>query len=269
MESPNKRKKIAIVTGASAGLGAEFAKQIEHFYFLDEIWLVARRAGPMKELAERFQKSKGVVIALDLGKESDLANLKKKIEEENPQIEILVNNAGLGKVGPFADVGLQDHLNMIDINVRSLTYLSHCCIPFMLPGAKIIQVASGIGFAPSPYFSIYAASKAFVVSFGEALNFELRPRGITVTTVCPGPVATEFFGVSVKNDYFKDKVAASEPFNSSLMVSAEAVVTQALKDSEKNKRRSVYGFPIKLFVLFAPIFPRSLLLRLLARRNTQ
>lgn len=267
MNSPNNRKKIAIITGASAGLGLEFAKQIETSYFLDEIWLVARRTAPMKELSEKFQKSRGVVISLDLSLNGDLLHLKKKIEDENPIIEVLVNNAGLGKVGPFADLGLEEQINMVDLNVRSLTFLSRIAIPFMMPGSKILQVASSIGFSPAPYFAVYAATKAFVVSLGEALSVELREKGITVTTICPGPVATEFFEVSKKNEYFRDKLAPSEPVNASLVVSAEDVVRKALVDCEKSKRISVYGFPIQLFVFFAPIFPRRLLLRLMARRN--
>lgn len=267
MNSPNNRKKIAIITGASAGLGIEFAKQIEASYFLDEIWLVARRTGPMKELAEKFQKSRGVVLPLDLCLSGDLLHLKKRIEDENPIIEVLVNNAGLGKVGPFAELGLEEQMNMVDLNVRSLTFLSRIAIPFMMPGSKILQVASSIGFSPAPFFAVYAATKAYVVSLGEALSAELKDKGIIVTTICPGPVATEFFEVSKKNEYFRDKIAPSEPVNSGLVVSAEDVVRKALIDCEKRKRISVFGFPIQLFVFFAPLLPRKLLLGLMARRN--
>jgi short-subunit dehydrogenase len=266
MNSPNNRKKIAIITGASAGLGYEFAKQIEKSFYLDEIWLVARRAAPMKELAESFQKSKGVILSLNLSSDSDLAQLKKKLDDENPQVEILVNNAGLGKVGPFLELGLEEQLEMVNLNVRSLTYLTHCCLPFMFPGAKILQVASSIGFAPAPYFAVYAATKAFVVSLSEALSFELRSRGISVTAVCPGPVATEFFEVSQRNQFLKDRVAPSEPVNRKFMATAEEVVTKALNDAEKGNRRSIFGFPMKSFVRLAPFIPRSLLLKLLSRR---
>ena len=104
----NSRKKIAIITGASSGLGIEFARQIEKGYYLDEIWLVARRPEPMKDLAEKFHKSKAVVLALDLTNQGDLAVLKKRITDENPQIEFLVNNAGYGKLGPFSELGLDE-----------------------------------------------------------------------------------------------------------------------------------------------------------------
>jgi uncharacterized protein len=266
MNSPNNRKKIAIITGASAGLGYEFAKQIEKSFYLDEIWLVARRAAPMKELSESFQKSKGIILPLNLSSDGDLAQMKKRLEDENPQIEILVNNAGLGKVGPFMELGLEEQLEMVNLNVRSLTFITHCCLPYMLPGAKILQVASSIGFAPAPYFAVYAATKAFVVSLSEALSFELKNRGISVTAICPGPVATEFFEVSQRNQFLKDRIAPSEPTNRKFMATSEEVVTKALIDAEKGNRISVFGWPIKAFVRFVRFVPKPLLLKLLSRR---
>jgi uncharacterized protein len=261
-------KKIAIVTGASSGLGIEFARQIEKQYFLDEIWLIARRATPMKGLAEGFQKSKGVVLTLDLTDQGDQATLKKKIEDEQPEIQLLVNNAGYGKIGPFADLGLDEQLQMVDLNVRALTHLSHVVIPFMLPGAQILQVASSIGFCPAPNFAVYAATKAYVVSLSEAMSFELRSRGIRVTAVCPGPVATEFFAVAQQNEFMRDKVGEAEPFNKFLMVEAKDVVKKALRDARKGRRRSIFGLPIKLFVLVLPFLPRALILRALAIRKS-
>lgn len=267
MAAKKTTKKIAIITGASSGMGAEFAMQIENRYFLDEIWLIARRKEPMMELAEKFNKSKAVILALDLTNEGDLASLEKRVQDEAPHIEVLVNNAGYGKIGPFSELGRREQLQMVDLNVRTLTFLTHMVIPYMHKGSRIIQLASSIAFSPAPYFAVYAATKAYVVSLSEALSFELKDRGITVTAVCPGPVATEFFAVAQKNDFMKDRVGEAEPFNKALMASADEVVAKALQDAQKGKSRSVYGAAIRAFVNAVPFVPRSIAMKVLSQRK--
>lgn len=262
-------KKIAIITGASSGLGMEFARQIERSFFLDEIWLIARRVEPMRDLADKFEKSKGVILTLDLTNDGDIAVLQKRLQDESPEITFLVNNAGYGKIGPFMDLGLDEQIKMVDLNVRSLTYLSKVALPFMKPGSHLIQVASSIAFCPAPYFAVYAASKAFVLSLSEALNYELRPQGIHVTAVCPGPVATEFFAVAQKNEFMKDKVGDTEPFNRWLTANAHEVVYKALHDAKKKKALSVYSLPIKFFTSLIPFIPKKLALRALAQRKKE
>ncbi|MGZ3701276.1 MAG: SDR family NAD(P)-dependent oxidoreductase [Bdellovibrionota bacterium] len=267
MPETKPSKKIALVTGASSGLGAEFALQIESAFYLDEIWMVARRAAPMKELAERFLKSRAVVLTLDLTSKSDLAALEKRLSEEKPEIEFLVNNAGYGKYGPFDRLGLDEQIKMIDLNITALTYLTRICLPYMKPGASILQVASSDAFSPMPFFSIYAATKSFVVSFADALGFELRDQGIRVLAVCPGPVETEFFTVAQKNEFMKDKVGQAEPANRALYASSQEVVAKALADLARGKRHSVFGFTIKLFGRLSPLVPLGLKLRIMARKN--
>lgn len=262
-------KKIAIITGASSGLGAEYALQIEKRYFLDEIWLIARRATPMKELSEKFLKSTGRVFPFDLTNRADLAALEKLLQEEKPEIAFLVNNAGFGKVGPFERLGLNEQVQMIDLNVVCTTWLTHIAIPYMKPGSSVIQVASSAAFSPAPFFSVYAATKAFVVSLSDALGYELRRQGIKVLAVCPGPVETEFFHVAQKSEFMKDKVGEAEPFNRSLAATAREVVAKSLNDLEKGRRHSVYGFMIRLFGFLAPLTPPALKLKLLASRNPQ
>lgn len=265
MATAKTGKKIAIITGASSGLGREFALQIEKSYFLDEIWLLARRVGPMNELVEKFQKSLGVPIGVDLTDIGDISSFQKRLENEAPEISILVNNAGYGKIGPFHELGLNEQLQMIDLNVRALTHMTKICLPFMKPGAKIIQVASSAAYAPAPNFSVYAATKSYVVNFSEALNYELRPLGIHVTAVCPGPVATEFFSVAQKNEFMKDKVGEAEPFNKFLMANAGDVVRKALNDADRGRSRSIYGFPVRFLAAAAPMVPTSLAMRFLDR----
>lgn len=267
MAEEKSRKKIAIITGASSGLGREFALQIERSSYLDEIWLIARRSEPMKELVERFQKSAGYSIPMDLTDPGDLSALQKRIENEAPEISFLVNNAGFGKIGPFQDLGLDEQLRMIDLNIRALTHLTKICLPYMKPGSKILQVASSAAYSPAPYFAVYAATKSYVVSFSEALNFELRPLGIQVTSVCPGPVSTEFFAVAQKNEYMKDKVGEAEPFNKNLMASSSDVVRKALRDAEKGRSKSIYGFSIWLLTKLACFTPNQLKMRFLAKHR--
>lgn len=260
-----EKKKIAIITGASAGLGKEFARQMEKKYFLDEIWLIARREAPLRELAKEFQKSVGVPIALDLTKAGDIQELYKRIETENPDIAFLVNNAGYGKIGPFDSLGLEEQLQMIDLNVRTLTELSYICLPFMKEGANLIQVASSIAFAPAPFFAVYAATKSYVLSFSNALNFELRDRGIHVLAVCPGPVETEFFSVAQKNEHNKGRTNLDKPFNAKLMAKPEEVVARALKDLAKKKMQSVYGMPIRFFTSFVSFIPKEIVMKALSQ----
>lgn len=267
MTTAKARKKIAIITGASAGLGAEFALQMERRFFLDEIWLVARRLEPMQELAEKFMKSRGRLLSLDLTRPKDLASLRERLEEEQPAIQFLVNNAGYGKIGPFAELGVEEQMRMVELNVNALTFLSRVAIPFMPPGSAMIQVASSIGFTPAPNFAVYAATKAYVVSLSEALSQELKKQGIQVLTVCPGPVSTEFFSVAQKSEYMRDKVGAAEPANAFFSAHPQDVVAKALSDLNRGRRRSVYGLFIKAFVLLIPFVPRFFSLRILARRH--
>lgn len=269
MKETKPRKKIAVVTGASSGLGAEFALQIEKKYFLDEIWLVARRTTPMKELAEKFLKSTGVILSYDLTNRSDLAALEKRLEEANPEIEFLVNNAGYGKVGPFDQLGVDEQIKMIDLNVCALTFLSRIAIRYMKPGSSMIQVASSAAFSPAPYFAVYAATKSYVVSLSDALGYELANQGIKVIAVCPGPVETEFFTVAQNSAYMKDKVGEAEPFNRALYSSASDVVEKALNDLSKGRRHSIFSLSIKFFAAASALVPTRLKLKALASRNPQ
>jgi short-subunit dehydrogenase len=265
--APAKTRKIAIVTGASAGLGAEFALQIEKGFYLDDIWMIARRSPPMRELAEKFLKSRAVVLTYDLTSKSDLVALEKRLAEEKPEVEFLVNNAGYGKYGPFDKLGLDEQIKMIELNITALTYLTHVCIPYMKPGSGILQVASSAAFSPSPFFAVYAATKSFVVSFSDSLGHELKSQGIKVLAVCPGPVETEFFSVAQKNEFMKDKVGHAEPANRALYASAHDVVAKALQDLGKGRRHSVFGLAMQLFSTFAGLIPLGIKLRALASKN--
>lgn len=187
--------KIAIVTGASSGMGREFVRQLGYFYKnLDEIWVIARR----KERLEALAKESRVplrIFAGDLQKKKVYKELRDALEKEQPDLRMLVNSAGFGKSGSVEEISSEKfriQTDMVDVNCRSLTRMTLLCLPFLRAGSRIVNLASASAFCPQPYFSVYAATKSYVLSFSRSLGEELRKKGIVVTAVCPGPVDTEF-----------------------------------------------------------------------------
>jgi short-subunit dehydrogenase len=247
-------KKIAIITGASSGLGVDFVRQLDRKYNLDEIWMVARRKERMKKLSDSLKRAKGVVISADLSRLEEINKITRKLQEESPTVLFLVNSAGFGKIGSFINLGLEEQLSMIDVNIKALTAMTYIVIPYLSKGSKIIQIASSAAFLPQPGFNIYAATKAYVLHFSKALGIELRDKGIGVLAVCPGPIKTEFFKVAASNGKPLD-------WKSKFMAKSKDVVTQALKDSQQNKMESVYGITINLFKVCARLIPHRLILR--------
>lgn len=262
-------KRVAVITGASSGLGAEFSRQVDSRleFGIDEIWLVARRSGPMSVLASQFKRVRGVVVPLDLAADGSATELARRLEGESAEVVLLVNNAGLGKSGAFEALGVDDQLRMIDVNVRVLTELTHRLLPRMRSGSAVIHVASSIAFAPAPNFCVYAATKAYVLSFSEALEFELRPRGIRTLAVCPGPVRTEFFEVAGGSDTVPGKESSQASSLSRVMAEPDSVVARALDDLARGRTISIYGYWIRCFTRLARFAPRELLLRVIAGRR--
>lgn len=250
--------KIAVVTGASSGIGREFVRQIaEKYTNIRQIWVIARRKERLEELRLEFP-GKIRSFAYDLTKENSIWELERALYQEKPNIKLLINAAGYGKIGRFHDLGYQDNVGMIELNCRALTAMTYACIPYMAEKSRIIQMASAAAFAPQPDFAVYAASKSFVLSFSRALGRELRKDGITVTAVCPGPVETEFFQVAEKKGkpaYFKVLAMAQAP----------AVVEKAIRDAAMGKEMSVYGWMIKGTRIAAKILPHRLILAVMGK----
>jgi uncharacterized protein len=209
-------KAVAIVTGASSGLGAEFARLIAQRPGIEEVWLVARRADRLEALAAEISASPGragaraVPVQADLSLPAGTAALRARLEAERPALKLVVLNAGLGRYGRFDDSGTEVSLGMIDLNVRALTETARDVLPFLASGSApgpggssgsggapgMILVASLAGFGPFGELAVYSATKAYVLTLGLALRAELAGKGIGVTTLCPGPVATEFSAVA-------------------------------------------------------------------------
>jgi uncharacterized protein len=233
--------RIAIVTGASSGLGEEFVKQISKYSKIDEIWVIARRKEKLENLKKILNK-RIKVVALDLILQDNIEKLKWLLSNDKPNIKLLVNCAGYGIRKSFIDGTYEEELGMLDINCKSLTAITYICIPYMHKNSRIIQIASAAAFLPQPDFAIYSASKAYVLSFSRALNKELRCRKIYVTAVCPGPVDTEFFRIS-------DAGGIMPYYKRLFLAKADRVVQKALRDSKRKKNISIYGISIQLLRL--------------------
>ena len=176
--------KIAIVTGASSGLGREFVRRLCAAEKLDEIWAVARRGNRLRQMAERFP-GRICPLPLDLTDPQSLRTLENRLKEKNPEVRFLVNAAGFGKMGKYADIPLCDCRAMIELNCQALVAVTQTVLPYMGRGSQILQISSSSAFQPLPGLNVYAATKAFVLSYSRALRWELFGRGIHVTAVCP------------------------------------------------------------------------------------
>ncbi len=242
--------KIAVVTGASSGIGREFAVQIAGKYGkMDEIWLIARRKERLIEL-EKELRIPVRVFAMDLTKDEDIKSFDKCLEELKPDIKLLVNCAGYGRTGRFDELDIHEQCGMIDLNCKALTLFTGLCLPYISSHSRIINAASAAAFAPQPGFNVYAASKAYVLSYSRALNVELRNRRITVTAVCPGPVDTEFFSVAGEKAM---RLKYSAP---------EKVVAKAIKDAALGNEISVYGVTMKMAEAAAKVLPHKVIMKI-------
>lgn len=254
---------IAVITGASSGMGREFAYQISKKCLgLDEIWLIARRKDRLDALAAELPV-RIRVFQMDLTRDEEYEQLCRALEAEKPQVRVAVNAAGYGKTGPFMQIEQSQQLGMIDLNCRALTKMTYLLLPYMPRRSYLILLASVAGMLPQPNFAVYAASKAYVLSFGRALREELRKKGISVTSVCPGPVETEFFKIA-------EETGAQFGLKKYFMAKKEKVVALALKDAFGKKDVSVYGLPMKLLRLFVKLVPHRIVLYVYAKmfRNT-
>ena len=248
---------IAVITGASSGMGREFVYAVDNTFDLDEIWVIARRKERLEELKEKCQ-TKIRPIPLDLTDRNSYAHYRNLLEQIQPQISILVNGAGCGLFGTFSKMDLEGQLNCIDLNAAALTAVTHISLPFMPENSCIINLASNSSWQPVPYINVYGASKAYVMSFSRALGVELRSRRIHVMAVAPGWIKTEFFDHAISDDTIKyfDR-----------FYTAEQVVKQALKDLKKKKAVSILGFPVRMQVRAIKFLPVGLVMKIWCRQQ--
>ncbi len=231
--------KTALVTGASGGIGEVFTRQFAARGM--NLILAARSEGKLRGLAEELARIHGIkadVIPSDLGKPGAAAQLHAAVKTKGLSVDLLLNNAGFGSFGPFETIDPKHETEMIQVNITALVELCHVFIPEMLAkgGGTVINLASAAAFQPDPYFSTYGATKAFVLSFSEALWAEYRGRGVHVMAVCPGATRTGFFQAT-KSDQI-EKVSLFQ----NMMMTSEQVVAQSLRALERRKHYVINGW---------------------------
>jgi len=244
---------IAIVTGASSGMGREFVKQLSAYVTVDEIWAIARRENALEDL--KAEVSVPVrPIPLDLLKEESFREMEQRLAAEKPNVKLLVNAAGFGKFGAYHKVSVTDDCRMIDLNCKALLVMTRLCIPYMERGSHILQLDSLSAFQPVPYITTYGATKAFVLSYTRACNAELKSRGIRMMAMNPAWVKTEFFNHAFQTN---NRV---QYFN--YIQEANDVVAQGLKDLYKTKKdMSIPGLGVKLQVLGVKLLPHKIVMK--------
>ena len=249
--------KIAVITGASSGMGREFVYAIDKEFELDEIWVIARREEKLRELNDRCRAAVRPV-ALDLLERESYQKYKEMLETEKPEIQVLVNAAGVGLFGTFTEMDMDKQLDIIQLNDQALTAMSHISIPYMPAGSHLVNLASNSSWQPVPYINVYGASKAYVMSFSRALGVELQNRGIHVMAVAPGWIKTEFFDHAVHDDTIKyyDRY-----------YTAEQVIERAMKDLRKKKAVSILGLPVRMQVRLVKHLPVSLIMKTWCRQQ--
>lgn len=244
--------KISVVTGASSGMGREFARALDKKETVDELWLIARRKDRLEELAKEF-KTKVRVLPLDLSDATSLDTYSELLQEVKPEVVTLCNVAGFGRFELFTDTELPVLLNMIDVNDKATVAMTYLTIPYMKRGSRIINLDSLGAFQPVPYELIYTATKAFILSFSRGLNVELEPKGIRVLAVCPGWVKTEFMDHAMTD---KNGVTYINIWRT-----PEAVVKKALKDYKRGKDVSVLGLSEKVQVQLVKHLPHTFIMK--------
>jgi uncharacterized protein len=248
----------ALITGASSGIGECFARALAERK--RNLVLVARSADRLEALAAELRERHGILaepLPADLSGPGAPANLAARLVEKGLAIDLLINNAGFGARGEFATLPLERQVRMLDLNVLALVELTHCLLPAMIErrAGGVVNVASTASFQPVPYTAVYAASKAFVVSFSMALAEELRPYNVRVVTLCPGGTQTNFFQAS---GYGRPDMLGS-------LQTPEAVVAAGLRALDRNSGLAVPRLINKAMVFVQRFVPRSLPVKAAAR----
>lgn len=246
--------KIAIVTGASSGMGREFVIQLENYITVDEIWVIARRKNALEALSG-LTKATLRPIPLDLCEQESFETLSALLQAEKPQVSLLVNAAGFGKFGAWHKVSLEDDLKMIDLNCKALVAMTRLVLPYMGEGSHVLQLDSLSAFQPVPYINTYAATKSFVLSYTRGLNRELKGTGIRMMAMNPGWVKTEFF-----DHAFQTNGAGEVQYFNHLYEAKDVVATGLNALYRSKKDYYVHGLPIQAQVLLVKLVPHSIVM---------
>ncbi|MBQ8719443.1 MAG: SDR family NAD(P)-dependent oxidoreductase [Clostridia bacterium] len=245
---------VAIITGASSGIGREFARQLKEKCGVDEFWFVARRRENMEALRDELGVS-AEIISADLTKPEGIDAVRERLTEKKPTVKYLVNAAGFGNFGAFDELPESDVAGMIDLNVKATVLLTHLVVPYMVRGGRIVQLGSGSCFTPLPYFNVYSSSKVFVLHYTKSLNYELKKYGIRATCLCPGWVETEFLEKSMLNK-------KTHPKSMKPLLKCEAVVAKCLKALKRGRAMCVMNWYTKLQHVLFKLMPDPILTKM-------
>jgi short-subunit dehydrogenase len=258
------QQKTVLVTGASSGIGLEFARLFAQHG--NNLVLVARDETRLKRIAKELEGKNGItirIIAADLSKPSAPSDIHEQLRSESETVDILINCAGFGTLGSFSDADVASQLNMIQVNVAAVTDLTHLFLRDMLKRGegKILNVASTAAFQPGPLMAVYYATKAYVLSFSEAIANELRGSGVSVTVLCPGPTNTAFRVTT--------KMEQSRLFNSPLLgvLPADTVAKIGYEGLMNNKSLVIPGFRNMITVFAVRLVPRNWITKIARRLN--
>ena len=249
--------RIAVITGASSGLGVEFLMEtVKQFPELDEIWLIARRMDRLEKLSSMYSHPKCVPLPMDLSSEESYQELERLLNEKSAEVRLLINNAGFGKLGNLVNSELHSQMSMVDLNCRGLTAMTCVCLKHMSRGACIVNTCSIASFAPNPRLTVYSATKAYVLSFTKSLREELKPLGIGCTCVCPGPMKTEFLEVALITP------GSSSTFDTLPYCDPAIVAKKTLIAARKGRCVYTNKFFYKLYRVIAKVVPHSLVMKI-------
>ncbi|MCI8341950.1 MAG: SDR family NAD(P)-dependent oxidoreductase [Firmicutes bacterium] len=254
------KKRVAIVTGASSGLGREFVKLLVRRKTVDEVWAIARNKDKLNNMKKTYGK-KIKILSMDLSNVDEIKKFHKFIRNEKPEISFLINSAGFAKFGSYNDITIAETVNMIELNIVGVVVMGLICIPFMKKGSHIINISSQAAFQPLPYQNVYSSTKAFVRNYSRALNEELKSKGISVTAACPGWMDTALYARA-------ETGAVRSPKNFVGMTNPKNVAVKAVRDAESGFDMSVYGAYVKMCHMAAKFLPQKVMMKIwLAQQN--
>ena len=246
---------LAVITGASSGLGVKFLESVIHRYpQLDEYWIIARRKERLEKLAGAYKDKKIVPIEADLGDEKSYDKISERLEKDKPHVKVLINNAGYVKSGMFSDMDLEDILSMISVNVKGMTMVQKTFLPYMGKGSFTIITCSISSFAPVPCQAVYSATKKYIYYFGKALREELLEKEINVLLLCPENMDTEMNP--------KGQVRQGQKINRLPFLDMDVLTTKALEKAEKGKGVYTPGTFYKFYRAASRIFPSLWLMKI-------
>ena len=247
-------KRIAIITGASSGLGREFVKILKERSEIDEIWAIARHQDKLDKLKKQMGK-KIRPISMDIADLTRIEELGTMLAENEIEVRYLINNAGYAKFCSYGDLSVTESVDMINVNISGVVAMGLVCIPYMPRGSHIINIASQAAFQPLPYQNLYSSTKAFVRNYTRALNVELKDRGITATAVCPGWLKTRL--------YDRANIGAAKATRRFCgMTTPDKVARKAVADADSGRDISIYSFYVNFCHIGAKLLPQRVMMKL-------